>query len=393
MGMSRKAKGRRRARRRTQIVASILGTWVCVGYAVALAQAAQPQEQQDIVVTEMRIPTHGSGKKGLEAVMVRPNDKTAHPLALLTHGTPREAQQRSEMTPLRMIPQAREFARRGWTAVIVMRRGYGDSGGSYEEDAHACGRRPADYSGATKESVKDLREAAAYLDTRPEVDPSRMIGIGVSTGGLAMVGLAANPPTGMVAGISFAGGRGSNAPDHVCNPESLIQTFGEFGKHAKVPMLWVYAANDHFFGPELAKNFYQAYEQNGGKARFFAAGPFGSDGHGLFSLRGIPMWTPAVDEFLKSESLVLRDALLPVEVPKVDPPDYISSPGREEFPIYLLSAPHKAFAASRAGQFGVAVGRRTTQDAEKHALEACTKAAPKGDPCTIVMIEDEKAQK
>lgn len=389
--MSRKAKDRWTARRRTRIVASILGIWVCMGCAGALGQA--PTQEPELVVTEMRIPTHGSGKKRLEAVMVRPNDNAPHPLALLTHGTPRLADQRSEMTPLRMIPQAREFARRGWTAVIVMRRGYGDSGGGYEEDAHACGRRPANYSGATKESVKDLREAAAYLDTRPEVDPSRMIGVGVSTGGLAMVGLAANPPAGMMAGISFAGGRGSNAPDHVCNPESLIQTFAEFGKHARVPMLWVYAANDHFFGPELAKSFYQAYEQNGGKAKFFAAGPFGTDGHGLFSLRGIPIWTAMVDEFLKSENLVLRDSLLPVEVPKVDPPEYISSAGREEFPTYLLSAPHKAFAASRAGEFGVAVGRRTTQEAEKHALEACNKVAPKGDPCSIVMIEDEKALK
>src|SRR5271165_4417590 len=80
---------------------------------------------QDLVESELRIPMKEAGKKGLEAVMVRPNDGAAHPLALLNHGAPRDAADRPGMTPWGMLPQAREFARRGWTAVVVMRRGYG----------------------------------------------------------------------------------------------------------------------------------------------------------------------------------------------------------------------------------------------------------------------------
>jgi dienelactone hydrolase len=353
-----------------------------------LAEAASAQ---DIVVTEMRLPTHGSGKKGLEAVMVRPNDTAPHPLALMTHGTPREPQARGEMTPLRWIPQAREFARRGWTTVIVMRRGFGDSGGGYEEESHDCSRLP-DYAGATKEAVKDLRESAAYLANFPEVDASRMIGIGVSTGGLAMVGLAADPPAEMLATISFAGGRGSNAPDHVCNPDALVETFAEFGKRSKVPMLWIYAANDHYFGPQLAQSLYRAFTEGGGKATFIAAAPFGDDGHRLFSLRGIPIWTPMLDDFLKSQNLVLRDTLLQVPVLAVQPPASLSRRGRDEFPNYLLSAPHKALAASPGGHFADVSGRRTAKEAEKQALKNCKGFAPKNDPCAIVMIDDEKTQ-
>lgn len=215
---------------------------------------ARSASAQDIVVTELRIPTHESGKKGLAAVMVRPNDADRHPLAVLTHGTPRDRDGRSNMTALGMIPQAREFARRGWTAVIVLRRGFGDSGGAYVENGDACGRRP-DFVDPTKQAAKDLRESAEYLATQPGVDASRMIGVGISAGGMAMVGLAADPPPGMVAAISFAGGRGSDAPDHVCSAGLLVNAFGEFGKHAKIPMLWVYAANDHFFGPQLAQAF------------------------------------------------------------------------------------------------------------------------------------------
>jgi dienelactone hydrolase len=365
--------------------------FVLLPFFLAVSILPEAARAQGIVVTEMRLPTHGSGKKGLEAVMVRPNDSAPHPLALMTHGTPRDSQEREEMTPLRWIPQAREFARRGWTAVIVMRRGFGDSGGGYAEDARGCGRSP-DYVGATKESVKDLRESAAYLASRPEVDPTRMIGVGVSTGGLAMVGLSADPPPGMLAAISFAGGRGSDAPDHVCNPGILVNAFGEFGKHSKVPMLWIYAANDHYFGPQLAQGFYAAFTQSGGKARFIAAEPFGEDGHGLFSLRGIPIWTPMVDDFLKNENLVLRDSLLPLPIPPVQPPANLSNSGREEFPVYLLGAPHKALAVSPGGHFGMIFGQRSAPEAEKHALENCKKHASKDDPCTIVMIEDEKTQ-
>jgi dienelactone hydrolase len=348
---------------------------------------------QEVVITEMRLPTHSSGKKGLEAVMVRPGDSVPHPLALMTHGTPREAQDRAGMTPLRWIPQAREFARRGWTTVIVMRRGFGDSGGGYNEDAGGCTRSP-NYYGATKEAVKDLRESADYLRSRPEIDPSKMIAVGVSTGGLAMVGLSADPPPGLVAAISFAGGRGSNMPDHVCSPEALVDTFAQFGRRSKIPMLWIYSANDHFFGPQIAQAFYQAFSGNGGNAKFIAAPPFGQDGHSLFSLRGIPVWTPMVDDFLKSQNLALRDTLLDLPMPSAaaDPPESLSSEARNEFLLYLLSAPHKAFAVSATGVFGYSVGMRTKEEAQQHALETCHKAALHSAPCEILMLDDSKLQ-
>jgi len=344
---------------------------------------------QDLVVSEFRIPTPSSGRKGLEAVMIRPNDHAPHPLALLTHGTPREATDRAGMTPLRWLPQAREFARRGWTAVIVMRRGFGDSGGGYAEENQACGRFP-DYISPTKESVKDLRESAAYLMTRPEIDPSRMIAIGVSTGGLAMVGLAADPPPNLIAAIDFAGGRGSRRPDFVCNPDDLVRAFSYFGSRAKIPMLWIYSENDHFFSPDLAKRFYGAFTSAGGKATFLMMPPFEDDGHHLFSLRGIPIWTPMVDEFLRRQNAVLRDTLLQISVPAVEPPAYLSEKGKAEFQQYLQSAPHKAFAASPVSGFSHSVGQRSAEEAEKDALKNCKKYASKDAPCVIIMSDDTK---
>ena len=319
--------------------------------------------------------------------MVRPNDDVPHPLALITHGTPRADAELAESTPLRFVPQAREFARRGWTAVVVMRRGFGDSGGMYAEGAGACGPSP-DIAGATGEAVKDLREAAAYLETRREVDASRMIAVGVSTGGMAVVGLSADPPAGLKAAINFAGGRGSDAPDHVCHPDLLVQAVADLGRRSKVPMLWIYAANDHFFGPQLAQQLYQAFTLAGGNATFIATGPFGADGHELFSQQGAAIWTPIVDEFLLGQNLALRDTPLPDPPPEVASPSHLGGEGRREFKGYLLNAPHKAFATSASGAFGFSYGRRTTAEAETRALENCAKHTSGDMPCSIAAVDD-----
>ena len=216
----------------------ILLTFLALLVIASMPAGCRRAQPPTLVVTELRIPTNDSDYRGLEAVMVRPNDNAPHPLALMTHGTWGGAVERAQSTPLRFIPQAREFARRGWTVVIVMRRGFGDSGGIYMEDAEECSKSP-NPGWATQEAAKDLREAATYLATRPEVDGSRMIGVGLSTGGLAMMGLSADAPSGLKAAINFAGGRGADGKDHVCNPDALIRTFGDLGKRSKVPTLWV----------------------------------------------------------------------------------------------------------------------------------------------------------
>jgi dienelactone hydrolase len=346
---------------------------------------------QDLEEFALRIPMREAGPNGLEAVMVRPNDAAAHPLALLNHGSPRDAQQRPTMTAWSLLPQAREFARRGWTTAIVLRRGYGSSGGSFSEDAEACSSHP-NYTASGTESAKDLRAAIAYLVTLPAVDATHIISVGVSAGGFASVALAAAPPPGLVAAISFAGGRGSRKPDEVCNPADLVRAFADFGRTARIPMLWVYAANDHFFGPELATRFYDAFVRSGGTALLIRAAAFRRDGHGLFSLGGIPAWTPVVDEFLDANGLKWRDELLALPMAAaVKPPSSLSSAGRGEFLSLLTLPANKAFAASASGHYGYAFGRRTEQDATRIAKEHCEDGAPRNDRCEIVFVDSKPA--
>lgn len=87
--------------------------------------------------------------------------------------------------------------------------------------------------------------------------------------------------------------------------------------------LWVYAQNDHFFSPQLAVEFYRAFTTAGGRAQFVSAGPFGTDGHRLFSEVGSLIWMPMVDAFLQKQSLVLRKTFPPQAEPGgAEPPNH-----------------------------------------------------------------------
>jgi pimeloyl-ACP methyl ester carboxylesterase len=234
----------------------------------------------------------------------------------------------------------------------------------------------------------DLKRTAEFLSHRPDIDPMRLIAVGVSAGGFAAAALAADPPPGLVAAISFAGGRGSLESDHVCRPDRLIGAFRVFGKRSRVPMLWVYAANDHFFAPALAQQFKTAFTEGGGRVELLNAPAFGNDGHTLFSPEGIPVWTSYVDTFLRQQNLMLRPVLLPSPRPNLAPPDMLSANGRKAFELYLVDAPHKAFAASRDGHFGWQTGVRTVEAAKAQALRYCQVS---GTRCDILFVDDAAA--
>lgn len=70
-------------------------------------------------------------------------------------------------------------------------------------------------------------------------------------------------------------------------------------------MLWVYAENDDYFPPSIAKLFYEAFTAAGGKAEFIVAPPFEPEGHHLFPQGDPSLWTPYVDAFLEEQHLKL----------------------------------------------------------------------------------------
>jgi hypothetical protein len=72
----------------------------------------------------------------------------------------------------------------------------------------------------------------------------------------------------------------------------------DYGRASRVPSLFIYSENDHFFGPPLARRMYEAFVSAGGRAEFVAAPPSGLDGHGYFA-RAMDDWSPRVTGFLR----------------------------------------------------------------------------------------------
>jgi dienelactone hydrolase len=319
----------------------------------------------------------------LEALFVRPNEPGRYPLVLLTHGSPRAAAERAAMTPLAMLPQALEFARRGFAMVIVMRRGHGGSDGGWAESYGSCDN--ANYVAAGNAGAADLKKTLEFVSHRSDVDPTRMIAVGVSAGGFATVALTADPPPGLVAAISFAGGRGSPETNRICRSDRLIDAFHAFGKSSRIPMLWVYAENDHHFAPALAQQFKLAFVDGGGRVDFIAAPAFGNDGHDLFSPLGITQWTPYVDAFLQHQSLTLRSTPLPLPQPAIVAPKTLGANGQTAFATFLIEAPHKAFALSPDGHFGWQSSARTVDAARIGALKFCQQNSGN---CRVMFVDD-----
>jgi dienelactone hydrolase len=346
-----------------------------------LAMVAAPARAAQFYTEDLRIPMAEAGPQGLEAFLVRPAGTKRYPLALLSHGSPRSFGDRASMNAHEYYGIALEYARRGFAALIVMRRGYGTSPGGRVDSVHGCNN--AAYLPAAAVAVADLRAAIDAMARRSDVTTTGMIAAGHSAGGLATVALTAQAPPGLVAAISFAGGRGSRDDDDVCNEDGLVQAFASFGRTSRVPMLWVYATNDLYFSPELARRFYDGFRASGGNAKFVAAPPFGEDGHYLYSVASRPQWTPYVDAFLRERGLS-GDLLSPPD--PLPPPRQFNEAAKAEFARYLASTlPHKAFAVSPNGGYGWRSGRATVDDAQRDSLAACMKWSA---TCTLYAVDD-----
>ena len=360
-------------------------------FMLALVLPSIAARAEELRFDAIRIPVSAPGgirSLELEAIVVRSDDGAAHPLAVLNHGSPRDADDRPATSPYRMWSQAVAFARRGWVVVVPMRRGYGSSQGEWAEGYGSCAN--PDYAVAGRQGASDIAAVARYMSGQSYVGKGKWISVGHSAGAFATLALAADAPNDLAAAIAFAPGRGSTSPDAVCGEKQLIAAFAQYGKTSRVPLLWVAAENDHFFGPRLVPLLTGAFSTAGGNFTFVKTAAFGGDGHQLFTTAsGIPIWSPIVDRFLAANNLTLRDHLMDITPPNVATPPGLSSQGRETFKTYLESGPHKAFAVADSSRFGWATGRRTPEEARKAAMGYC--ASGTSAKCRIVNVNNQPA--
>lgn len=246
------------------------------------------------------------------AYVVRPVGDGPFPLVIMNHGVSLNANDRSFFPLVEFRDAAQWFAKRGYFVVAPVGTGYGAAAidiperGIYGPFFSKVGKctNPNFRSPGLAVAQVDLW-IIDYLAAEKRIIPKDVIVVGQSAGGWASIALSSLNPPPIKAIIVFAGGRGGRVggvPNHNCAPDKLVDVTREFGRTARIPMLWIYTENDTFFGPELSKRMYEAYTAAGGKAEYHLVPPFGNEGHFFIgSPQAVPIWSPMVTKFLDEQ--------------------------------------------------------------------------------------------
>ena len=230
-------------------------------------------------------------------------------LVAISHGSPPSASARPAMQLGRCDQEAaRWFTARGYAVVFALRRGYGATGGDWAESYGGCAR--ADYIHAGVETARDIAAVVDYATTLPGIRPDGAVVVGQSAGGWGAIAYNSQLHPKVAAFVVMAGGRGGhedNVPNQNCHPERLAEAAGRFGATALAPMLWVYAANDSYFAPQIANALHQAFTRAGGKAELERPGSYDGDGHRLFfGPGGSVIWGPMIERYLAQQGASSR---------------------------------------------------------------------------------------
>jgi dienelactone hydrolase len=212
------------------------------------------------------------------------------PLVVINHGSDESTREAVSMPVFYWL--SKWFVDRGYVVVLPQRRGHGATGGDLAEGRDTCAN--PDHYAAGLAAADDIEAVLRYMAGQSFIDPGQLVVAGVSTGGWASLALASRNPLGVELVVNFAGGRGGHAygePNAVCGQDRLIEAAGAYGHGAKVPTLWIYAANDSYFGPDLATSMALAWKSGGGRADLRLLPVYGSEGHDVVSARaGWRLW-------------------------------------------------------------------------------------------------------
>jgi len=245
------------------------------------------------------------------AYMVRPIGKGPFPLLVINHGVSLDAKERSYFPIIEFRDAAVWLAKQGYVVVAPVRPGYGATAIEIPER----GLFGLFFSGVGDCSDANFRDAGLaiaslnmwvidYMSTQPFIKRDGVIVVGQSGGGWGAIALASQNPSSVRAIIGFAAGRGGHfngKPNSNCAPDSLVDAAAQFGRTARIPMLWIYVQNDSYFGPELSKRLATAFRAAGANVEYHLLPDFGHDGHFLIdSPDAVRIWAPLVSEFLKN---------------------------------------------------------------------------------------------
>jgi dienelactone hydrolase len=329
----------------------------------------------------------------LQALVIKKADAAGKlPIMLFTHGTVASPKGRQEMTPrgvkdtnLRMV---RDYARRGWLSVHVLRRGYGQSDGPAHIVSLRCDTTIPTYQDFINADADDLEAALTFLGQREDADTGRVVAFGASGGGAAVVALGALNIPGLQLVVNVSGGLKLSACTAGSNHERLVAAMRYYGTTSRVTNLWYYAKNDRTFPEDTVAEMRKAFLEGGAYSRLtnyenVTDSKTGEevDGHLLWSKRTSAIMID-VDGFLRSKNLPTWDfndvrALANKVGIKKDVPSILE--------LYIASSGYKALAQSTTSEtsFTDTYNSATLEEAKQGAISACQKRYA-GHTCKIV---------
>jgi len=377
---------------------TVRGARLVVLLAAFACTAAPPAWSDELTETPVSFPiTIGGETFRLEGLIIRKSDAQGRmPIALLTNGGGATATAGTAATAATYTRYARDLARRGWLAVVMVRRGVGKSEGP-KPTPITC--ESASLGAWATAAADDLQATIDNVSKRPDADASKVIVIGSEIAGVAAVALSALNPPGLVGIVSVSGGLQSESNCPIS--DILVDAYKNYGAKNRVPNLWIYSKSDKLFGPDLAERLHTAFLDAGGDVKFVMFFQNGNVGAPIFGQATLA-WYAQLDGFLRARGLPTWSAADVKDV--VDRLKIVDRLERENLRglliQYYFSAPgEKALAFSPTlqtewvrPQNKVTAGPRlpvtyqTTSknldDARNGALAACQKVA---QDCAIVM--------
>lgn len=304
-----------RERKKGLFRCGLTGVVLMLGMPVIAAEATTYDIVEKVQQTGIRIK---GNDYTLDGKLFRPRADGRFPLVVLAHGTCNK-RCRKNYKQSRLAAPARVFARSGYVAYTFNRLGYGNSDG-YRGRAHRPfagmgGCKVQDYRRASRRTGLQVRRVIESLSRAEFVDAARVLAVGQSGGGSAVLGLTEGPkPHDTVAGlkgvISTAGALGGTcANGDYLGPgffnDNMVTMYRSFGQRSETPVLMVYAEND----PRTvrAESWRAAYAEAGGKAKLVVLPQQGNSpkqGHRFFyGSWSTEAWKPHFNEFLSSLGL------------------------------------------------------------------------------------------
>ena len=311
------------------------------------------------------------------------------PLVIMNHGRA-PADRRALQVRQRYEALSRYLVSKGFAVLVPTRVGYGETYGDFDpESSGECQHmRP---QAAAQAVTDEVMAVLAHAKTLPWVDTRRWVVMGQSMGGFTAIAVTAHNPPGLVAAINFSGGTGGNPelkPGNPCSPQAVGALWKSLAAGARVPMLWMYWQNDHYWGPDVPRQWAQDWRDGGGQVDFQQFPPAGNEGHqGL--LADMDHWVPVVEAWLARAGFT-RSGVVPrppasdfarvAEIDKVPLPPAVR---QRLYTRFLQAAKPRAFAIGPDGQAGYATG----DWALGKALGFCQ--ARRGGPCRLYAVDDD----